>query len=147
MKKFLLFICFSLFHILYRLYIYVKMQYDKLRNLWFYDKYHKHFHYLGVGTYLHPSSYVVGVRFINIGDNTAFSEGCYITAWDTSLNNKDVLIRIGENCSFGAWNHITAINYVEIGNYVLTGKWVTITDNSHGDTDKLSLMSPPSKEL
>lgn len=145
MKKLLLFIGISLFRVLYRICTYVKRQYDKLRNLWFYYVYRKHFHYLGVGTYLHPSSYVVGVRFISIGDNTAFSEGCYITAWDTSLNNKNVLIKVGENCSFGAWNHITAINYIEIGNYVLTGKWVTITDNSHGDTDKLSLTIPPIK--
>lgn len=32
-----------------------------------------------------------------------------------------------------------------IGNEVLTGKWVTITDNSHGETDKESLCVAPNK--
>ena len=40
---------------------------------------------------------------------------------------------IGSNCSFGAYNHITAINSIHIGDGCLTGKWVTITDNSHGN--------------
>ena len=30
-----------------------------------------------------------------------------------------------------------------IGNNLLTGKWVTITDNSHGYTDIVSLHTPP----
>lgn len=144
MKKFLLFIGISLFHILYRICTYVKNRYDKLRNLWFYYVYRKRFRYLGVSIYLHPSSYVVGACFISIGDYTAFSKSCYITAWNTFCN-KDVLIKIGKIVVSELWNHITAINYVEIGNYVLTGKWVTITDNSHGDTDKHSLTIPPIK--
>lgn len=32
-----------------------------------------------------------------------------------------------------------------IGNGVLTGKWITITDNSHGETDKVSLEMKPTK--
>lgn len=30
-----------------------------------------------------------------------------------------------------------------IGEFCLTGKWVTITDNSHGETDYDSLLLPP----
>jgi acetyltransferase-like isoleucine patch superfamily enzyme len=41
-------------------------------------------------------------------------------------------IIIGDNCSIGEYCHITAINKIVIGNGVLTGRWVTITDNSHG---------------
>lgn len=44
--------------------------------------------------------------------------------------------------------HITAINRITIGNDVLTGRWVTITDNSHGDTDYSTLqMRPVSRPL
>lgn len=32
-----------------------------------------------------------------------------------------------------------------IGDNCLTGKWVTITDNSHGETDYDSLLLPPNK--
>lgn len=50
---------------------------------------------------------------------------------------------IGNNCSFGAYNHITCANRVAIGDSLLTGKWVTITDNSHGETDKSTLEMRP----
>ena len=32
-----------------------------------------------------------------------------------------------------------------IGDYCLTGKWVTITDKSHGETDRDSLLMSPAK--
>ena len=34
---------------------------------------------------------------------------------------------------------------MKIGKNLLTGRWVTITDNSHGNTDYESLVSPPSQ--
>lgn len=54
-------------------------------------------------------------------------------------------IIIGNNVSLGAYNHISAINSIKIGNGVLTGKWVTIVDNFHGDTNLKSLYKSPSK--
>lgn len=41
-------------------------------------------------------------------------------------------LTIGSHCNFGAYNHITCTNRITIGDNLLTGKWVTITDNSHG---------------
>ena len=52
-------------------------------------------------------------------------------------------LKIEDNCHFGAYNHITCANKVVIGEFCLTGKWVTITDNSHGETDYDSLLLPP----
>ena len=54
-------------------------------------------------------------------------------------------IEIGKNCYFGAHNHITCIHRVVIGDNVLTGKWITITDNSHGLTDNEALHTEPIK--
>ena len=54
-------------------------------------------------------------------------------------------LKIGNHCCFGAYNHITCANRVVIGDNCLTGKWVTITDNSHGETDYESLRLPPGK--
>lgn len=54
-------------------------------------------------------------------------------------------LEIGDNCSFGAYNHITCANKMVIGEHCLTGKWVTITDNSHGETDYDSLLLPPAE--
>lgn len=52
---------------------------------------------------------------------------------------------IGSDCLFGAMNHITCCNRITIGNNVLTGKWVTISDNNHGLTDYENLQCPPNK--
>ena len=54
-------------------------------------------------------------------------------------------LSIGNNCSFVAYNHITCANKITIGDSLLTGKWVTITDNSHGETDKVTLGMRPQK--
>lgn len=96
-----------------------------------------------------------GTKYISVGDHSAFGDGIYLTAWDsyfcgTSPDSGRTMeqrfrpeIIIGRGCNFGAWNHITAIGRITIGDYVLTGKWVTITDNSHGETDSISLRMAP----
>lgn len=84
-------------------------------------------------------------EFIHLGDNTNFGKELYLTAWRIGGGNNDPDLKIGRNCSFGAYNHITCANKVIIGDNCLTGKFVTITDNSHGETDYDSLCMPPSK--
>lgn len=90
-----------------------------------------------------------GGEYMTIGDETAFSDFLYLTAWDDfSIIGRDKKtfrpnVTIGSGCRFGAYNHITCINSITIGNNCLTGKWVTITDNSHGDTDIESLQLSP----
>ncbi len=43
-------------------------------------------------------------------------------------------ISIGNHCNIGEYNHITAINGITIGDGVLTGRFVLISDNSHGNS-------------
>ena len=89
---------------------------------------------------------LVGSDCISIGSNCKIQKECFLTAWK-SFGNKKFMpeIIIGNNVSLGAYNHISAINSIKIGNGVLTGKWVTIVDNSHGDTNLKSLYKSPSK--
>lgn len=79
---------------------------------------------------------------IAIGDGTWFGEGVFLTAWDSfnsivdgkpQVQHFTPSITIGKNCHFGAQNHITCTKNITIGDNLLTGKWVTITDNSHGE--------------
>lgn len=97
---------------------------------------------------------LTGTDCISIGNKTGFSDFLYLTAWkqrayyNPTTNQKchshfSPSIEIGSNCSFGAFNHITSINRISIGNNVLTGKWVTITDNSHGNTALKDLQIHP----
>lgn len=99
--------------------------------------------------------YLIGAKYISVGDGSSFQDGIYLSAWDkymyrNSPVSKKMLtqrmypsITIGNNCSFGAWNHITCTNRIVIGDNCLTGKWVTITDNNHGSTDMDSLQVMP----
>ena len=74
-----------------------------------------------------------GPEYIKIGDHSGFGPGLFLTAWDEYDGREySPSIEIGCNCKFGAWNHISAINKIQIGDGCLTGKWVTIVDNSHG---------------
>lgn len=89
-----------------------------------------------------------GASHISIGENSGFGPGLFLTAWNKWVLKKgeqsfSPKISIGSNCRFGAYNHITAINEIRIGDNLLTGKWVTITDNSHGSSDFASLNVPP----
>lgn len=83
---------------------------------------------------------------IQLGVNDSFGDNLYLTAWSQfSTNSSPALIKIGDNCDFGAFNHITATNQVVIGDNCLTGKWVTISDNNHGTTSFDDLSLPPLK--
>lgn len=93
-------------------------------------------------------------QFISIGYGTGFGNHLFLTAWENYhciLGGEDIIqhhtpfIDIGKRCHFGAFNHITCINRIEIGDNLLTGKWVTITDNSHGDTNYETLLIDPIK--
>ena len=45
------------------------------------------------------------------------------------------------------YNHITCTNKIIIGDNLLTGRWVTITDNIHDKTDYKTLQQPPLMRL
>lgn len=109
--------------------------------------------------------YVYGLKHMSIGSGCRFGDGFWLTAWDSHGSQSPKLphlgeieesngrfiqklnpeLSIGDNCNFGAFNHITCANNITIGNNLLTGKWVTITDNSHGSTDLQTLQVPPSQ--
>lgn len=86
---------------------------------------------------------VRGSKLISIGVRTEIDKGARLTAWRKDDSNNTPVIKIGSHCTIGACVHITAINGVTIGDHLLTGTNVLITDNSHGFTDKTSLDKPP----
>lgn len=86
-----------------------------------------------------------GFKNIQIGNSCFFEDFIYLTAISgkRKYNLADGTekhqffspsIIIGDRCAFGAFNHLTCCNQIIIGDNLLTGKWVTITDNAHGDS-------------
>lgn len=99
---------------------------------------------IGVGVTFNYSSTLKGCDNISIGCNTSFGKHLILTAWTKYFDQTFTpQISIGNNCSFGEYNHITSINGIIIGNGVLTGRWVTITDNGHGTTNYESMQEAP----
>lgn len=95
---------------------------------------------------------VIGAKYISIGKHCCFGDLLYLTAWERYITEENDIKKeqcfnpkliIGNHCNFGAFNHITCINKIIIGDGVLTGKWVTITDNSHGTTSMECLQIRP----
>lgn len=87
---------------------------------------------------------IVGGEYISVGEKTYFSTFLELCAWVGYRDQKFTpIIIIGKNCSFGRFNHISAINCIQIGNNLLTGRNVTICDNNHGQTNYDELITPP----
>jgi len=96
----------------------------------------REFKYFGFSSYVKPTfSHLLGQKYISIGNNSNISSNVTLTAWDKFYGQKfSPEIIIGDNCSIGEDAHITAINKIHLGNNVLLGKKVLITDNAHGES-------------
>lgn len=89
---------------------------------------------------------LTGADCIEIGERCNFGKGMKLTAWKRYRNHPyHPSIKIGNYCQFGDFSQITAVNSIHIGNNVLTGRGVLITDNSHGEIARGSMDTPPSE--
>ena len=126
----------------YQVYRFLLKMKWKVQSLWLRPL----FAHCGSNVYFGKVGSIHSPNMISIGDNNVFQDYIYITAWPLISDIKSpTKIHIGNGCVLGAFNHITAINNIRIGDNLVTGKWVTITDNSHGQTDEKTLNTPPSK--
>ena len=99
---------------------------------------------VGSNTVMGINTRFVGPQFFAIGDNCRFGEHNMLAAWSTYNGiSYSPSVTIGNNCNFGFCNHITCCNKISIGNNVLTGMYVLISDNSHGEIVQDVLEIPP----
>ena len=100
-----------------------------------YTGYYSHFlHAIGKHSIIHPPlTNFHGGRYITIGEHCVIGENVELTAVDNYRGQTFAPeIRIGNGCTIRKGSHITAINKIIIGDNLLTGPYVLITDNSHG---------------
>lgn len=88
-----------------------------------------------------------GNKRISIGNRSHFGANCILGCWVHYgvINEFNPEIIIGNDCSFGDYCHISAINKITIGNGLLTGRFVYIGDNSHGGLSWEESIIPPGK--
>ncbi|MGO5523159.1 acyltransferase [Phocaeicola plebeius] len=124
----------------YKIKIWFQKRFVQVYSIWI----SKQFPKIGNGVHFLNKITLRGPQYIYIKDKTSFGYGCILTAWDNYGTQKlSPRINIGEDSHFGEYNHITAINSITIGNGVLTGRWVTITDNAHGKSSYNDLCIKP----
>ncbi len=85
------------------------------------------------GTIISPHQ-LCGTDCISIGKGTQIDRNSILTAWKSygdQLFSPSIII--GNNSYIGENVHISACDSIKIGNGVLTGRYVYISDNSHGN--------------
>lgn len=118
----------------------------KLYNMrmYFYSGWSHHkFKSVGKGVKIFGPIQIVG-KGINIGNNVDIRKYSVI-ATHPNTEHKNPQITIGDGTLIGEYNHITCANCITIGRNVLFGRRVTVSDNSHGNTDRLALQIAPLK--
>jgi lipopolysaccharide O-acetyltransferase len=96
---------------------------------------------------LGPRCYLRGLTYIHIGKNFQADEGLWLAAVKAYPGQQTFSpsIVIGNNVSVSRWSHIAATHRVEIGDGVLIGSKVLITDHNHGQYQMgtLGIDTPP----
>jgi len=110
-----------------------------------YTGYHRrHFRHFGKDSLIAYKAYFRGEKYFSVGNHTVFFRGARFAAYDQSSTVSHApSVIIGNDCEFGNNVHITCINSIRIGNHLLTGSSVLITDNAHGDSSMDVVKCPP----
>ena len=90
------------------------------------------FKHFGNYSLLAPGIRLLSPQYIEIGIHSSIMSHCVLeTCPDAGLQPQLI---IGDNVSLGEYSHITCARKVVIGDGGLTGRFVLITDNAHGNS-------------
>lgn len=127
----------QLFYKLHRGYFFVKRKYSSFIFRFAVSK-------CGHKTDIMPEFWLEGGKYISVGSHFTARNGLRLEAWDQYKNERYTpIICIGDHVNVGDYCHIGAVRSVMIGNHVLMGSKVYITDHHHGTTNRDDLEQPP----
>ena len=114
----------------YDSFVFLRNKIDGIYNNWIRHE----FAFVGKNVYIGKLSQLVGAKNITLFNGVSIGKGTYLCAWEAyGKQSFTPKIIFNENVIVGPNAHITSCNCIEIGSGTLLGKWVTITDNSHGE--------------
>ena len=103
---------------------------------------------IGYKPSIHPECCFRGMEYMEIGDNFHSGKNAWVDAIDKTDNQIfHPRLLIGDNFSMQQNCHIACVEYIEIGNNVLLGSKVLITDHLHGKISADELIVPPIERL
>ena len=88
--------------------------------------------YIGRGSMLSPNMWIVNPQNISIGQNTTITS--HVVLETNKIPDSVALLEIGNEVSIGEYSHITCCSHIIIGDGVLFGRFVLVTDNAHGNS-------------
>lgn len=104
------------------------------------------FNHFGKNTLLASGVKILTPQNVSVGNSSSIMSNCIIETY--AKDGQKPRLEIGDHVSIGEYSHITCTNRIVIGNGVLTGRFVLITDNSHGNiTEEEADIPPLSREI
>ena len=95
---------------------------------------------------IRPDAFFRGMEYMEIGDNSYFGKNAWVEALDEyGAQTFQPRLVIGNNFSMQYNCHIGCIESIEVGDNVLLGSKVYITDHFHGNITKEDIGVPPVK--
>ena len=83
---------------------------------------------------------IIGAQYMKIGESFSSLPGLRIECIDTYDDQHfSPKLIIGDGVSFNYYCHVGCINKIVIGNHVMVGSYVLITDHSHGGLERTSV--------
>lgn len=80
--------------------------------------------------------------YMTVGEGGWFEKGCVLECVAEYHDQRySPCLTIGKRCCLGEYSHISCVERVTIGDNLLTGRFVIITDNCHGDTSNREELS------
>lgn len=104
-------------------------------------KYKNRFKSFGLGSKLAPGLCLLNPQYIHVGLNVSIMSHCVLECSPHSGLNPEMIL--GNNISIGEYSHITCARRIAIGDGLLTGRFVLITDNGHGQNSAKELETNP----
>ena len=102
----------------------------------------------GSGFYLERPLSLVGLRYVTVGHS--FNCGHHLRLEIFDFHNGthfEPTVFFGDNVSLNDRCHIAAIHRIDIGNDVLIGSDVYISDHAHGQTEEIESSLPPGRRI
>lgn len=92
-------------------------------------RYKSRFRSFGANSWLAPGITLGNPQYISIANDSSVMSHCVLETCP-EITKPD--LQIGHGVSLGEYTHITCASKIVIGDGVLTGRFVLITDNAHG---------------
>ena len=101
---------------------------------------------IGDNSHVGEKFHLYGAKYIEIGENFSAGKGLNLQAWDYYAGESYTpKLIIGDNVMLTDYIQISCAHEVKIGNNVLMGQNVYISDNSHGDFMDMYTDVPPAE--